>query len=350
MPVQENINTIICGALHQETIINALDQVSLNHPGGSLLYAASGYALCDRRIGLVGKTHAQFLTDFHQDLEEITTALEGITLSVHLPNDIRYYRIRSREKWETSHFKRHFYELGQEVPKFLLALERPSSNTFSMSPPCNQPLTSSDFPPQYVGAKALLLTPMDFLSHFSCIPHLRRMGIQKVLIRSSPSYMIPAKLCVLPKLLNGIDFFFTTEQEVKTLFGARFDRYQTMLEILCRFGAAHMVIKNSQDGYLLLHGDDQRATLVPDHFVFTVDPIGEYDCYCGVFTACLATTSRSIEVCAAYASAAASICREGSGVRYILNTYPDILRLRAEMVAHQIISSPIASLTASREL
>ncbi|MGV8025192.1 MAG: PfkB family carbohydrate kinase [Anaerolineaceae bacterium] len=320
--------------------------MSLNHPGGSLLYAAAGHALLNKNVGLVAKTNPYFIEEFYKDLVELQADLKGITTVTHPINDRAYYRILSRDRWETTNLKRHFYELGCEIPKFLLEIENQKNNP-SFKQAEDLPLSSADFPSEYAGAKAILLTPLCFRSHFSCIPFLRAQGVQNILIRSSPSYMIPSKLSNLPKLLSDIDFFFTTEQEIRTLFSARIDRYQTMLEILKVYGAAHIIIKNKSDGYLLMHAEDQILCQIPDYSVYTVDPIGEYDCFCGIFTACLLFGNLSLEECASKASAAASVCREGSGIAHILNTYPAIYRLRAELIAHDITYSTISSLSDS---
>ncbi len=345
MPGQKSIHTVICGTIHQETIINHLNRVSFNRPGGGLLYAAAGHALFDKNVGLVAKTNPDFMEEFYKDLEKLNADLKGISTTIRPINAMHYYRIVSRDKWETTNFKRHLYELGYEVPKFLLRNENQIENHSYSQQAEDLPLTSSDFPLEYAGAKAILLTPLNYLAHFSCIPFLRNMGLQKILMRSSPAYMVPGKLINLPKLLNGVDFFFTTEQEIRTLFKARLDSYRTMLETLKKFGAVYFIIKNKEDGYLLMNAENQQLCLIPDYPVYTVDPIGEYDCFCGTFTACLSMENLSLEDCAANASAAASVCREDSGIAYILNTYPPIFRLRAELVAHDITYSTISSIT-----
>jgi hypothetical protein len=344
MPVQKTIDTVICGTIHRETIINYLNQVSLNRPGGNLLYAASGHALFNKNIGLVAKTNPDFLDEFRNDLEKMGADLQGISISTRPINAMRYYRIVGRNKWETTNLKRHFYELGYEVPKFLLGNGNQSENHSLIQEAEELPLTTSDFPSEYVHAKALLLTPLNYLAHFSCVPYLRSSGVNKILMRSSPSYMIPAKLINLRKLLSGIDYFFTTEQEIRTLFKARFDHYKTMLATLRTFGATYFIIKNKENGYLLMNAENQELCQIPDFSVYTVDPIGEYDCFCGAFTASLLIGNLSLEECAANASAAASVCREDSGIAYILNTYPAILRLRSELVAHDITYSTISSI------
>jgi hypothetical protein len=344
MPMQHSVHTVICGIFNQETIINHLNQVSIDRPGGGILYAAAGHSLFNKNIGLVAKTNPMFIEKFDKELEKLGIDRKGITTTTRPINDVRFYRILGGDRWETTNLKRHFYEVGCVIPKSLLGIEN-QMNTSSFKQTEDISLTSSDFPAEYSGARSILLTPQSFQAHFSCIPFLRTMGAQKIFMRSSPSYMVPGKLINIPKLLNGIDFFFTTEQEIRTLFKARLDRYQTMLEILRTYGATYIFIKAKENGFLLMNAEDQQICQIPDYPVFTVDPIGEYDCFCGAFTACLLTENRSLEDCAANASAVASICREGSGVAHILKTYPAIYRLRAELIAHDITHSTISSIS-----
>lgn len=344
MPTEKNIQSIICGVIDRETIINKLDQVSIDRPGGNLLYAASGHALFNKKTGLIAKTNQTLLTEFQGDLQKIDADLHGILPCTFPIDDIRYYRIYSRERWDTANYKRHFYELGQPVPKSLLFQGNQNSFNKEFKQAENLPLTSSDFPPEYSGAKALLITPLNYMAHFSCPPSLRSRGIETIFLRSSSSYMVPGKLVSISKLLKGIDFFFTTEREIKTLFKTRFDRYRTMLEVLKTFGAKVFIIKNKNGGYSLMKADSQQLCYIPDYPVYTVDPIGEDDCFCGAFLGCLGN-GQSMEECAANASAAASICREGSGFVYILNSFSKLLLLRAELVSRDITYSTISSIS-----
>ncbi len=344
MSIEKNIQTIICGVIDRETIINNLNQVSIDRPGGSLLYAASGHALFNKKIGLIAKTNKTLLDEFSKELEKIDADLHGIFPCPFPIDDIRYYRIYSRDRWDTANYMRHFYELGHPVPKSLLSWENKTHFTKEIKRAENLSLTSSDFPPEYSGARALLITPLNYTAHFSCPPSLRARGVETIFLRSSSSYMIPGKLAAISSLLDGVDFFFTTEHEIRALFKTRFSRYRMMLEALQNFGAKTFIIKEKKGGYFLMSAESQRLCIIPDCSVFTVDPIGEDDCFCGAFLGSF-ENGLSLEECAANASAAASICREGSGFTYILNTFSMLLQLRAELTVQGITYSTISSIT-----
>ena len=343
MSIEKNIQTIICGVIDRETIINNLNQVSIDRPGGSLLYAASGHALFNKRIGLIAKTNQALLDVFSSELEKIDANLHGIVPGPFPIDDIRYYRIYSRDRWDTANYMRHFYELGHPVPKFLFSLKDQSHITNQSRRAENLPLTSADFPSEYTGASALLITPLNYKAHFSCPPSLRTRGVETIFLRSSSSYMIPRKLVDISRLLQGVDFFFTTERDIRTLFKTRFSQYRMMLEALQTFGAKTYIIKKKKGGYFLMNADSQRLCIIPDSPVFTVDPIGEDDCFCGAFMGSF-ENGLSLEECAANASATASICREGSGFTYILNAFPMLLHLRAELIAQDITYAAISSI------
>ncbi len=93
-----------------------------------------------------------------------------------------------------------------------------------------------------------------------------------------------------------------------------------------------------------MNADDQQLCNIPDFDVFTVDSIGEDDCFCGAFLGSY-ENGLSLEECAVNASSAASICREGSGFIYILNAFPMLLKLRAELIAKDITYSTISSIS-----
>jgi len=345
MPEPRNISTIICGLIYRETIINQLDQVSEDHPGGGALYAAAGHALFNQHIGIVAKVNPAFLDKFSSQLTLLGFDISGIVASAQLLNAMKYYRILSQDKWEITNMKRHFYELGYSIPRFLLEYDEQTRMPYLFKEPHDVTLLSTDIPQGYLPADNVLLMQLNFPTHFACVPTLKNAGAKKILMRSSPSYMCPGKLTQISKLLDGIDYFFTTEQEIRTLFKARFDHYWIMLDIINKFGAANIIIKNVHQGYLLLQRDSQQVILIPEYNGLNVDPIGIYDCFCGAFTACLTTGNFSVEECAVHASAAASICKEGSGITYILDSHRTILKLRAELMMSEINSVPLTSLS-----
>lgn len=340
----KNITTIICGLIQRETIINNNDQLSLDRPGGHALYSASGYLLFDKPVGVVAKVNDGFLDLFGHDLHQKGFDLEGVSLSSRPINAQQYYRITSQDKWETTNLKRHFYELGFDVPNFLLQNHSYAKHDSSLLQDDDILLLSSDFPADYQYAQTVVFTPMSLLSQSAGIPFLRDCGVKTIMIRSSATYMTPPHLPKIPSLLQGIDIFFTTEKEIRTLFQSRLERYSEMLAFLQGFGASSYVIKNQESGYLLLQMDSPQVYHIPDFDVVVVDPIGEFDCFCGAFAAVYAKHQIPIEQCALRASIAASICREGSGINYILENHPAILRMRACILQDQIKQSSLSSL------
>lgn len=338
-----NIDTIVCGLIQRETIINCNDRLSLDRPGGHALYSASGYLLYDKPVGIVAKVNNGFLDLFGHDLQKKGFDLKGVSLSSRPINIQQYYRITSHNEWETTNIKRHFFELGYDLPKFLLHHNSHAKYDSSCLQGDDIHLLSSDFPVNYQKAQTVLFTPMSYVSHSACIPFLRTCGVKTIMICSSPTYMTPPQLPKIPALLRGIDFFFTTEKEIRTLFRSRYDHYSDMLTVLKRFGASNYVIKNQETGYLLLQMDSSQIYRIPDFDVVVVDPIGEFDCFCGAFAAIYTKHQFSVEQCALQASIAASICREGSGIDYVLENHPALLRMRAHILQDQLKQCSLAS-------
>ena len=341
---KNNIATIICGFIQRETIINCDDHISLDRPGGHALYSASGYLLYDKPVGIVAKVNRGFLDLFGLELQQKGFDLKGVSISSRPINAMQYYRITSQNEWETTNVKRHFYELGYDVPKFLLQHDASAKYDSSFMQGVDIHLLSSDFPSDYQNAQTVLLTPMSFVSHSASIPFLRNCGVQTIMLCSSPAYMTPPHLPKIPSLLRGIDFFFTTEKEIRTLFRSRFDRYSDMLTVLRKSGAANYVIKNQETGYLILQSESSLVCYIPDFDIVVVDPIGEFDCFCGSFAALHTKHQFPIEQCALRASIAASICREGSGIDYILENHPALLRMRVHVLQDQVRECSLLSL------
>jgi hypothetical protein len=340
----KNVTTIICGIIQRETIINRNDQLSLDRPGGHALYSASGYLLFDKPVGIVAKVNKDFLDLFGHDLLRKGFDLKGVSISSRPINAQQFYRITSQNEWETTNIKRHFYELGMDVPKFLLRQDFYTKHDSSRLQDEDIILLSSDFPADYQHAQTVVFSPLSLISQSACIPFLRDCGVKTIMIRSSSTYMTPPHLPKIPSLLQGIDIFFTTEAEIRTLFHSRFDRYSEMLALLKKFGASSYVIKNQQGGYLLLQMDSSQVYHIPDFDVVVVDPIGEFDCFCGAFAAVYTKLQIPIEQCAVRASIAAAICREGSGINYILENHPALLRMRTNILQDQIKQFSLSSL------
>ncbi len=343
MPSEKKIHTIISGYLYEETFIDQFNHIHHNQPGGGLLYAASGHALFNKNIGLIGKTSLDFLSKFWSDLEKLGADLRGITITSNCQSDQHYYRITSRDSWETTLLLRHFAELGYTIPKDLLENSSTYKVAAQKSIQNSSPFTSSDFPTIYREAKTVLLTSLDYLSHFACIPFLRKTGIEHICLRTSPTYMIPTKLSALGKLFHGIDIVFTTENEIKKVFSTHFEHYSEMLKALLTFEPSAFLINNKEGNYTCLCKEDHQILRVPHYPVNSVYPVGEYDCFCGAFTACQSCFNISLEECAAFASAAASVCSEGDGIGYILQTLPDIIRRRADVIRQNITYEQISS-------
>jgi sugar/nucleoside kinase (ribokinase family) len=138
----------------------------------------------------------------------------------------------------------------------------------------------------------------------------------------------------MPSLLTGIDFLFTTEEEIKCLFQTRLNSLDEMLLQLLKFGARNVIV-NMDAGYTLILKEDQNIFIIPEYEVHVLDPIGEYDCFCGAFTASL-NAQQDLRDCALFAAAAASVCKEGSGIKYLLDTHLPILDARAELLSYDV--------------
>lgn len=345
MPVQESFHTVICGSLQRETIINKLDQLTQDMPGGNLLYAASGHAILDKHVGLVSSSPFSEFERYSKELTENGFDTSGLLASPTLLPVHRFYHIAQDGKIETSNMKRHFFNRGLQIPKNLLAYEQEHSRIHRHNTPLST-MHSNNFPKAYQNTHTVLLTPMRDIAQYTCMPYLRENGVKQILLRSSPTYMVPRQLHKIHGLLCSADYFFTTKQEIKTLFKNRFDRYLDMIQALKSFGNTHIIIHSEKKGYTLLPAGTSTTISVPDYEVYVADPLGSYDCFCGAFAAGIDHEDFSQERSMLLASAAASVCKEGSGIHHILNTMPALLRMRAEYLSQQISYGKISSLVA----
>jgi ribokinase len=168
---------------------------------------------------------------------------------------------------------------------------------------------------------------MDFLSHTLLPSALRQGHVSTITIDPSPGYMNPTFWDDLPKIVNGISAFISSEEKIANLFQGRSSDPWEMAEFLGELGCEITVIKRGARGQFLYCHSNHTRWMIPAYPVRMVDPTGCGDAFCGGF---LAGYHKTYDPLAAvlHGNISASLVIEGSGPYFALDTLPGLASAR----------------------
>ena len=120
MKIPLSVNTLICGRLAQETIINNEKTVFIEKPGGNLLYTAYSYRLWRDAAGLAAKVGENFSEDWITEIQSHrfnTYAIKRLPVDM----DVRaFFVFVGEDDYRSDNPQRYFFDLGKPFPKSLL--------------------------------------------------------------------------------------------------------------------------------------------------------------------------------------------------------------------------------------
>lgn len=320
---------VLTGQLRRQYLLPPEGRPLLDAPGGNLLYAACGARLWSDGVALLARVGEDYPHEWLHQFEQKGIDPQGIKI-LPGPMDLRSFMVYT----DSSTFQRsnpvsHFARLGMPFPKGLLGYQPPTNDADSRvhSRPDSPKLT--DIPAHYFNAKAVHLSPLDFLAHTQLAPAFRQGGVNIVSIDPGPSYMNGNFLNALRSLLQGITAFLPSEDEIRTLFWGRTTDLWEMAETLGGYGVEIIVIKRGARGQYLYEHASRKKWEIPAYPGHVLDPTASGDVFCGGFLAGFATTSDPLQA-ALHGNISASLSIEGSGAFYLLDAMPGLAQARLQ--------------------
>jgi ribokinase len=193
-----------------------------------------------------------------------------------------------------------------------------------------------DIPFDYLDVTACHICPMDFSSQ-TRLPSLLRQGhVSTINLMAINDYMDPIYWDAIPTVLNGINTFICTEDQIRNLFTGRTSDLWEMAEALASYGSEFIVVATNNKRYFLYDHLGKKKMEVPAYSGQNVDPTGVLDSFCGGFLAGIRSSHEPIQA-VMKGSISASFTQEGTGPFYCMEALPDLVNARMEALKPMII-------------
>jgi len=318
---------LIAGQLRRDHIITNSRKSLLDIPGGNLLYSAAGLGVWDKDVGLIGRVSKDYPQDWLDQISKAGFDRRGIHILPEIVEQRSFVAYSDQDARYSDNPISQFARLGLPFPKSLLGYSPPSQQLDSKTQPIPGTIRPGDFPPDYLDATAAHLCPMDFLSHALLPSALRQGHVSTITIDPSPGYMNPTFWDDLPKIVNGISAFLSSEEKIANLFQGRSSDPWEMAEFLGELGCEITVIKRGARGQFLYCHSNHTRWMIPAYPVRMVDPTGCGDAFCGGFLAGYHKTYDPLTA-VLHGNISASLVIEGSGPYFALDTLPGLASAR----------------------
>jgi sugar/nucleoside kinase (ribokinase family) len=329
---------LVLGQLRREYLITPSQKVSIDQPGGNLLYAAEGLSLWlkeDEVVGLVSRVGEDYPRNWIEDYIQRGYDVEGIRI---LPEeiDLRSFRaytdLRTRV---TDDPVSYFARLELSFPRSLLGYKDTSGELDSQKDMTLLSLRQTDLPELYQYARLAHICPVDYLTHSLMPAALRQAGVSTITLDPGKGYMHSEFWDLFPQLISGLTVFMPAEEDLRELFQGRSEDVWEMAEALSEWGCEMIVIKRAEKGQLLFDCEAKTRYEIPAYPSKMVDLTGAGDVFCGGF---LAGYQKFFDPLRAvlYGNVAASIAVEGTGVFYTRDVLPGLHEARLENIKEMV--------------
>ncbi len=329
------IVSVLAGRLRRDTLLPATGRPLVDVPGGSLLYAASGFTVWERGLGLLARVGEDYPAAWLKDFTRHNWDVRGVHI---LPEalDLRYFQA-SLDLQTVQHNNpvAHFSRLGLPFPRLLLGYVPPSAGKDDRTGSPPDAPRPADIPPDYLEARGVHLCPLDYLTASRLTSAFRQAGATTLTLDPSAAYMHPAALEDLHALLHGVTAFLPSEEELRALFLGRLHDPWAMAEAVASFGCEFVVIKRGARGQMLYDAGAKKRWEIPAYPAHLVDLTGAGDAFCGGFLAGYARTFDPLQG-VLYGNISASLTVEGSGITHALEAMPGLAQRRLEALVSTI--------------
>jgi ribokinase len=321
---------IIAGSLNRDFIIFPSGEALLDVPGGNVLYTAVGLAIWEPEPppGIIARIGEDFPQSWLKEFSRRGIDIRGVNV---LPKkvDVRYFTaFVDGEKVHNDPVK-FFSKAEIPFPKSLLGYKNPTNELDSRTKIGVTSIRKSDFLPEYLGAGAVHIAPLDFLSHNLLPALMHHEGFSIVTLDPSPGYMNATFWGNIPSVVNGLTAFLPSEEEVRSLFRGRSSDLWEMAEALANYGCEIVVIKCGESGQLVYEKETGYKWEIPSYPSRQTFRIGAGDAFNGGFLVGYRRTFDPVEA-ALYGNISASIVLEGKKALYGLGALPGLADARLE--------------------
>ena len=335
MKIPLSVNTLICGKLAQETIINSNNDYFIEKPGGNLLYTAYSHRIWRDAAGLAAKVGENFSEDWITAIQSHhfnTYAIQRMPVDM----DVRaFYAFMGEDDYRCDNPQKYFFEMGKPFPKSLLGYTPSPIQLDNRRTGSEWSLRPEDIPGELMDCHFLYMAPLDFLSHSLIPPLFRAKSVSTVILNPAPRYMQASFWFDVPALFQGTTAVITTLNRVNKLFLGRDRDIWGMAETLATFGTEFVIITAGAEGQYLYERDSRKKYHIPAYPAKVIDTVSASDAFGGGFLAGYATHFDPLHA-ALMGNISASIKIEGSTPEYLLHVMPELAQARLENLQDRV--------------
>jgi sugar/nucleoside kinase (ribokinase family) len=332
------IRYLVAGLMARSTIVTADERVSVDRPGGNVLYTAGGLGLWDSSVGLLATVGSNYPAEWLEKVSSLGFDIEGIR-QLQEELDLRYFAAYDHD----GNINRLapvsiFLKMNSPLPKDLLGYVPTEGQLDSRNRPGKLTLRPGDIPAEYMDATAVHFCPLDFITH-SLMPGILRQGqVQTITVDPSSGYMNKVFFDEIPQVVAGITAFLPSEEEVYSLFEGKTRDLRVIAATLADYGCEYVVIKRGSKGVLVYDHVSRSFWEIPAYPVQAIDPTGAGDAFCGGFLAGLRLYHDLFEA-ALMGSVSASFKIQGTGPFFTMEALPELVKARIDILREKSIKS-----------
>ncbi len=326
---------LVAGQLRRDYVITPHGTAFSDALGGSLFYAATGVAVWESGVGLIGRVGEDYPREWLEDAAAYDFDLRGIRI---LPETIDLRSFMAFPDLETRQFDNpvsHYARLNLPYPKSLLGYSPPAPQPDSRTQPTRLTIRANEIPDDYLDATAAHLCPLDFLSHTLLPSALRQGRITTITLDPAAGYMNPVFWDDIPMVVKGLTAFLTSEEKLRGLFQGRSTDLWEMAETIAGFGCEIVVIKRQARGQFVYDHAAHNRWIVPAYPAQVANPLGAGDAFCGGFLAGYRSSYDPLSA-TLHGNISASMVVEGNSPLYPLDALPGLASARLDSLRSSV--------------
>jgi cytidine kinase len=306
---------VIAGRITREYILPPFGMPLLDAPGGSALYAAGGFIVWEKDIGVLATVGEDYPRPWLKQIEAHGVDIAGIQV-LQKSLDLRSFRAYN-EKFEITHGTpvSQFARRELTFPKALLGYQEAPEKSKDARKTHATTALPLEIPAEYYQPRAVHLCPLDFEIHNQLITIFRAGSVTTVTLDPSPDYMVPSFFRNLRVVISGLTTFLPSEEELRRLFWGKTHDLWEMAAAIGEYGCEIVVVKRGGQGQAIFDVKGNHKWEVPAYPARPADPTGVGDAFCGGYLAGFRKTYDPLQA-ALYGNVSASLKVEGSGAFY----------------------------------
>lgn len=304
------VDAVVVGGLRLDYLITTEGEVRVRQLGGNAVYAGVGARIWTDQVGLLSRVGENYPRELLSTLAAHGLHTEGV---VTLPGEheiYTFYAYRPDGRRVDTDPAAHFARVGHPLPPELTGYEHSTPGQGDLD---YHPLGTrlDDFPSAYDSAQVVHIAPCQLRTHIDLPPYLKQRGVSLLTLDPGERDMRPYLADHILGLLQDVDVYLPSEQEVCTFFGPDVE----LEEAAARFAQAGpevVAIKVGKRGVLVYERSSGRCTPVPPYPTPVVDVTGAGDAFCGGFAVGYWRTGNPLRA-ACMGNVSASLVIEGYG-------------------------------------